>query len=88
MNANLTTVLFSRLSNGSELKPVVYFWDKDNNRTKTNLYDPYAMGYRRATKAKTIRGEIVKSSYSLTFAQYELLPETRQHEDGILSNRE
>jgi len=77
MNANLT-IEYS----------VVYFWDKDNNRTKTNLYDPYAMGYRRATKVKTVGGEIVKSSYSLTFIQYELLPETRQHEDGILSNRE
>lgn len=67
---------------------VVYFWHKDNNGTKTNLYDPYAMGYRRATKEKTIRGEIVRSSNSLTFSQYELLPETRQHEEGILSNRE
>ena len=40
----------------------VYFWYKNNPGTKTNLYDPYAMGYRRAAQATPMWYKIVRSS--------------------------
>lgn len=56
-------------------------WEPDDHRSSTA--SPLV-----GVEGKTVRGEIARSSYSLTFILYELLPETRQHEDGILSNRE
>ena len=40
----------------------VYFWYKNNPGTKTNLYDPYAMGYRRAAQTTPMWYKIVRSS--------------------------
>ncbi len=50
----------------------VCLWNKDNNGTKTNLYDPYAMGYRRAAQTTTIWYEIARFNKSPTVVQYEL----------------
>ncbi len=50
----------------------VYFWYRDNNGTKTNLYDPYAMGYRRAAQTTTMWYEIARLNKPPKVVQYEL----------------
>jgi len=50
----------------------VYLWNRDRNGTKTNLYDPYAMGYRRAAQATIIWGNTAKLSKSAKVVLYEL----------------
>ena len=59
MNANPTSKndpLFTLFSTGQgegySLDVCLLY--KDNNGTKTNLYDPYAMGYRRAAQTTTM----------------------------------
>lgn len=46
------------------------------------------MGYRRATQITTKRCKFLRKSKPKKVIQYRLFSETREHEEGILSNHE
>ena len=54
----------------------VHSWYKSDTGTKTNLYDPYAMGYRRATPAALF---ITEASVDKDLFRYLLKQDNEKH---------